>query len=220
MIATTRTDADLQRAVAEELDFDPRLDASDIVVGAKDGMISLTGSVEMYYEKTAAEEAAKHVAGVRGIANDLRIASISSDERTDTDLALAATEVLAARVDLPKTIQAVVKNGAMTLTGKVEWGWQRTSAETALHGLRGLASLTNFITVKPRVRPEDVVAKIEKAFERTAAYEAHRVHVDTHGGTVVLSGSVRTFAEKDEAGRTAWNVPGVTNVDNRIIVGF
>ena len=219
MIATARTNADLQRAVAEELDFDPRIDASDIVVGAKDGTITLTGSVEMYYEKTAAEEAAKRIGGVRGIANDLRVASVSTDDRTDTELALSATDLISARVDLPKTIQIVVKNGMVTLTGKVESGWPRWAAENALHGLRGVAGFINLISVKPRVKPEDVSAKIERAFERTASYEAHRVHVDTHDGTVVLTGKVATFAEKDEAARTAWSVPGVTQVNNLLTVG-
>ncbi len=219
MIATTRTDADLQRAVAEELDFDPRIDAAEIIVGAKEGIVTLSGSVEMYFEKTAAEDAAKRVTGVRGVANDLRVNSISADQRTDAELAMAASNLLAVRIDVPKTLQVVVKNGTITLTGKVEWGWQRSIAEQALRGLRGVAGIVNLITVKPRVRPQDVTDKIERAFERTASYEAHRVHVETHDGAVMLTGNVRTFAEREEAARTAWSVAGVTQVDNRITVG-
>ena len=220
MIATTRTNADLQRAVAEELDFDPRIDATDVVVGTKDGAVSLTGSVQFYLEKFAAEEATKRVAGVRAVANDLRVASISTDDRTDTELATNASHVLSSRIDVPKTIQVVVKNGTVTLTGTVESGWQRLGAEQSLRGLRGVAGFIDLIAVKPRVKPEDVAAKIQRAFERTASYEAHRLHVDTHDGTVVLTGKVATFAERDEAARTAWSVPGVTLVDNKIAIGI
>jgi osmotically-inducible protein OsmY len=205
--------------VREELKWDPDIDATDIAVAAKDGVVTLAGFVKSYVDKHEAEAAAKRVAGVIGVANDLEVRLPAIDERPDPEIARDA--VAAINSQLPITaeqIKVVTTNGWVTLEGVVEWQYQRETAEAVVRRIKGVKGVTNSIVLRPRAEPSEIKNKIQEAFRRSAEIDANRIIVETNGSEVILKGTVRSWAERQEAERAAWAAPGVTRVEDRIVV--
>ncbi len=214
-----RSDSEIERDVKEELQWNPDLDATDIAVSVKKGVVTLTGFSRSYLDKYEAEMAAKRVAGVAGVANDIEVRLPSVDQRPDPDIARDA--VAAIKSQLPfssENIKVIVKNGWITLEGKVEWQYQRQTAENAVRRLKGVKGVTNSILLQPRAEPSEIKNKIMEAFKRSAEVDANRITVEADGGEVVLKGTVRSWIEREEAERVAWAAPGVTKVKDQIVV--
>jgi osmotically-inducible protein OsmY len=214
-----RTDSEIESFVKEELRWNPDLNSSDIAMSVKNGVVTLAGFVRSYVEKYQAEKAAKRVAGVIAVANDIEVRLPAIDERPDPEIAREAATAIKNQLPLSfEQIKAVVRNGLVTLEGDVEWQYQKQTAERAVRSLKGVKTVINDIKIKPRVQPSDIKQKIMDAFRRHAEVDANQITVEAHGGEIILKGKVRSWAERDEAERAAWRAPGVTNVDDRIVV--
>jgi len=214
-----RSDKEIEQDVKAELEWDPDLDASDIAVSVKNGVVTLAGFVKSYTGKYEAERAAKRVVGVTGVANDLEVRLPAVDERPDPDIARDA--VAAVRSQLPissENIKVIVKNGWVTLEGEAEWQYQRQTAENAVHRIKGVKGVSNTILLRPHIEPTEVKLKIQEALRRSAEVDASRITVEANGSEVILKGTVRSWIEREEAERAAWAAPGVTRVDDRIVV--
>jgi osmotically-inducible protein OsmY len=213
-MSTTHADTWLRDAVMRELAWDPAFDATKIGVTTKEGIVTLSGYVDTYAARLAAERAARRVYGIKAVANELvvKLAEI----RIDPDLAADALKALSNRIDVPLGITIIVRDGYITLGGTVEWMYQRASAERAVKYLRGVRGVFNNIVVKPSVTPKDVQKRIVLALHSHADIDDMRIHVETEGRKVILNGLVNSWAEKNEAVRVAWAAPGVSAVDDRI----
>lgn len=217
----TYTDEEIQSEVLEELKWDARVQPNEIGVSVKDGIVTLTGWVDSYAKKRAAEDTVHRVRGVKAVANDIEVRLPTSAERTDADIAAAALRALEWDAFIPvEKIDVTVSKGWVTLRGEVEWRYQKEDAERAVRRLSGVRGVTNLIEVRPRVSPEPEVLKrkIENALVRSAETDAEQITVETRGDKVILKGRVRSWAEKQEAERVAWSSPGVNSVDNRITI--
>jgi osmotically-inducible protein OsmY len=212
-----RTDQELQQEVLAELKWDAQIQPNEIGVSVRDGVVTLTGWVDSYLKKWSAEEAAHKVAGVKAVANDIEIKLAT--ERTDPDIAEAAVHALEWDAFVPSDrVHVTVSKGWVTLKGEVEWQYQKEDAERVVRRLTGVKGVTNLITVKPRVTPSELKKKIENALVRNAEIDAHKITVEVQGSKAILKGTVRAWAEKEEAARVAWSAPGITSVENRITV--
>ena len=214
-----RSDADIKRDVEDELRWDPDIDSTDIAVAVHNGVVTLSGFVRSYGQKVEAERDAKRVAGVVGVANDIEVRLPVLDERPDPDIVRDA--VAALKAELPyssENIKVVARNGWLTLEGAVEWNYARDRAETSVRRIRGVKGVTNAIALKPKVTPHEIRRKIEDAFRRSAELDASRISVEANGSEVILRGTVKSWAERQEAERAAWAAPGVMKVDNRIAI--
>jgi osmotically-inducible protein OsmY len=210
-----KTDEEIQKDVLAELKWDARIQPNEIGVSVKDGIVTLTGWVDSYLKKWSAEDVAHRVDGVKGIANDIEVKLAT--ERTDPDIAAAAVHALEWDAFVPSDkVQVTVSKGWVTLRGEVEWQYQREDAERVVRRLAGVKGVTNLITVKPRVTASELKKKIEDALVRNAEIDANKITVEVQGSKAILKGSVRAWAEREEAERVAWSAPGITSVENRI----
>ena len=214
-----KSDTEIKSDVLSELAFEPSVNVTDIGVLVKDGAVTLNGYARSYGEKWNAVRAAKRVGGVTAIADDIEVKLPESLRRTDGDIAAAAVNQINCSTSIPKgTVGITVRDGWITLEGQLEWWYQKNDAQYAIQHLWGVTGVSNLITIKPKLKPSAVDSAIERAFDRNAFLDAERIEVKTSGGKVTLSGKVRNYAEREEAERVAWAVPGVSTVDNQLNV--
>jgi osmotically-inducible protein OsmY len=213
------SDKTLRQAVMDELEWEPSIGAQHIGVAVEDGVVTLTGHVGSYIERLAAEKAVKRVKGVRAIAEEIEVRFPSDKKTSDDQIAKRALDVIAWDSTIPKDkIQIKVQNGFVTLTGEVDWFYQRDDAEAAVRKLTGVKGLSNEIKVKPQVRGTDIKQRIETALKRNAEVEADAIKVTVQDGRVILDGKVKAWYERELAERTAWSAPGVISVEDRISI--
>ncbi len=214
-----KTDVELRKDVFEELMAEPRVNAAAIALTVKDGIVTLAGTVDSYTEELAAERAVKRVAGVKGVVEEMQVAVPGTAQRTDEDIAKAAVRALQWNVSVPAgRIEVTVERGGITLEGEVNWQFQRQAAHDAVCDLPGVKCASNQIVIKPCVSASGVKARIESAFTRNVLLDAQGIAVSVDGDTVTLKGTVRSLAEREEADRAAWAVPGVACVDDQLTV--
>jgi osmotically-inducible protein OsmY len=215
------TDEQIQRDVLTELKWDARVSPNEIGVTVKDGVITLRGVVDTYAKRWAAEDAALRVRGVKAVANELEVRIDRASERTDADIAAAAIRALEWDAVVPsEKVKVKVANAWVTLTGEVEWYYQKLDAERVVRRLTGVKGVSNLISVKPLVSASDLERQIENALVRSAKTDSQNIKIEVQGSKVVLKGKVRSFAESREAERVAWLAPGVTSVDNQLTVSY
>ena len=214
-----RTDLELQKDVIEELKWESSIKASDIGVSVSNGVVTLSGYVDSFTKKKAAEKAALRVAGVTAVAEDIVVRLGASDKKSDTEVAQAVlTAIRWNNIIDENKIKVKVESGWVTLEGEVEWSFEKNAIEHSIENLIGVRGVSNLITISTKLKTTDIKQKITAAFHRSATLDANNIIVESVGNTIILRGVVRSYAEKQDALRVAWNAPGVTKVDNKLIV--
>jgi osmotically-inducible protein OsmY len=211
-----KSDMQLKRDIEEELRFDPRVNAARIGVAVEMGAVSLSGAVDTYPEKWAAEDATKRVSGVRTVAQDLTVKVLGDHVRSDSEIAAATQSVLTWDVLVPQTVTARVHQGVVTLEGQVTWNYQRAAAEGAVRRLTGVVAVNNSIMLEPQASVEQVKEKVQAALQRQATSDAKSIHVQASGGKVTLTGHASSWQSIEDAANAAWAAPGVTEVVDHV----
>lgn len=217
----TRTDEEIQRDVLDELEWEPRLQPNEIGVSVQEGVVTLTGWVDNYAKKWAAERSAHRINRVRAVANDIEVRLSGTTQRTDADVALAATRALEWDAFVPvDQLDVTVSNGWVVLRGEVEWEYQKRAAERTVRRLAGVRGVTNGVTVRPVGQPttDELERLVVNALIRSAETDVDRIGIEVQGDLILLTGSVDSWQEREEAERVAWSAPGVAAVDNHIVV--
>ena len=214
-----KTDTQLQKDVMDELQWDPRFNASEIGVAVKNGIVTLSGHVDNYTKKLAAEEAAKRVKGVKALVEEITVQLSHDGKLSDQELAQAAINLLKWNNAVPdQNIKVEVEDGWLTLEGHVDWQFQKDAAKSAVKDITGLKGVVNLLNIKPRINIPVVRDTIKEALERSADVEADRIQIETSGNKVTLRGKARTWNEKFEVERAAWSAPGVMEVEDEMIL--
>lgn len=212
-----KNDLQIQKDVIEEIRWEPFLNSSEIGVAVKNGIVTLSGQVDSYSKKIIAEKAAKRVAGVKAVAEDIQVGILPGFRKTDTEIAEAVLNALKWNSAVrDEKIKIKVEDGNVKLDGEVEWEYQRSSIRSAIENLAGVHSIINLVTVKPKTTPTEIQQKIKAAFQRSATIDAGKITAEVLGSKVILRGQVRSFAEKEDAELAAWNAPGITSIDSKL----
>lgn len=214
-----KSDTQLKKDVEDELDWDPSINAAEVGVAVKDGVVTLSGQLDSFMEKYEVEKVVQRVAGVRAVAVEIDVKLDGGSKRSDTEIAHAVETALAWHSSVPaERIKAKVEKGWVTLSGEVDWEYQRATAANLVRPLLGVVGVSNAIVLKPRTTPDNIEKRIRDALTRRAEREAKGIEVSINGSTAVLRGSVHTWAEREAAQGAAWSAPGVTRVDNELRV--
>ena len=215
------SDSSLRQDIIDELDFEPSIDAADIGVAVEDGVATLTGHVPTYAQKITVEDVVRRVKGVKGIAQQIEVRPFGTNRTADDEIAKRALSTISWNTAIPDdAVQVKVQEGWVTMTGKVEWQYQKTAAADAVRDLAGVVGVTNRIEIASRASAFDVKKRIEDALKRNAEIEAQAIRVNVlDGGRITLDGKVHAWSERRAAERAAWSAPGVKVVDDRITIG-
>jgi osmotically-inducible protein OsmY len=213
-------DSKLRQDIIDELDFEPSVDAANIGVAVENGIVVLTGHVATYLQKTRVEDVVRRVKGVTGIAQEVEVRPFGTNKTADDEIVKRALDLIKWNTAIPvDVVQVKVQNGWVTLTGDVEWQYQKNAAYDAVRDLAGVVGVSNLVELKPRITAVDVKKRIEDAFQRDAALDAGAIRIDVLGRNVTLSGKVKTWSERQAAERAAWSAPGISTLDDRLTVG-
>jgi hypothetical protein len=214
-----KSDIEIQKDVIEQLKWEPFLNAAQIGVAVKNGIVTLSGQVDAYSKKILAEKTVKKVAGVKAIAEDLQVGISPAYKKTDAEIAETVINALKWHTMIPDDkIKVSVEEGNVKLEGDVEWEYQRNQAKTAIENLIGVRLVTNLVMVKPKITPYELQQKINSAFQRSANIDSGRISTEVIGSRVILKGKVRSFAEKDDAENAVWAAPGIISVENKLSI--